>query len=163
MKKVRILLYNQVGQYPDEAMEDGLHPDSLKKQLDYLLTHGYSVVSLEEALACIQGKKELAENSVALTIDGGYEDAYTSVLPTLEEYGVEAAFFIPPALNGQKRVFHGHEIPCMGWEQVRSLAQRGMIISHSGAKRKWLHRIFYQIPNQTGSKPLCHRPHTGRR
>jgi peptidoglycan/xylan/chitin deacetylase (PgdA/CDA1 family) len=144
MRKIRILQYNQVGHYPLEAMEDGLSPESLKEQLDYLVKQGYSLVPLNEALARMEGNKELSQNSLALTIDGGYEDAYTSVLPTLEEYGVAAAFFIPPALIGQKRVVRGHEIPCMGWEQVRSLAQRGMIIGHYGCDG----RVFTQVPRE---------------
>jgi peptidoglycan/xylan/chitin deacetylase (PgdA/CDA1 family) len=144
MKKARIFLYNQIGHYPPEAMEDGLHPESLKEQLNYLLNQGYSLVSLNEALVYMRGGKELHGNSLALTFDGGYEDAYNSVLPTLEEYGVEAAFFIPPALIGQKRVVRGHEIPCMGWEQVRSLAQRGMTIGHYGCNG----RVFTQVPKE---------------
>ena len=98
MRKIRILQYNQVGHYPLEAMEDGLSPESLKEQLDYLVKQGYSLVPLNEALARMEGNKELSQNSLALTIDGGYEDAYTSVLPTLQEHGFEAAFFIAPAL-----------------------------------------------------------------
>lgn len=144
MEKFRILLYNQVGHYPPEAMEDGLHPESLKEQLDYLITQNYSAVSLKEALTWMEGKKELPGNSLALTIDGGYEDAYTCVLPTLEEYGVEAAFFIAPGLIGGSRVIRGHALPCMGWEQVRALAQRGMTIGHYGCNG----RAFTQVPTE---------------
>lgn len=144
MRKLRILQYNQVGHYPPEAMEDGLSPESLKEQLGYLVKQGYSLIPLNEALACMEGNKELSQDCLALTIDGGYEDAYSIVLPTLEEYGVEAAFFISPALIGQKRVVRGHGLPCMGWEQVRSLAQRGMIIGHYGCDG----RVFTRVPRE---------------
>ena len=51
MKKVRVLLYNQIGHYPVEAMEDGLDPESLVEQLEYLRVQGFNIVGLDEALA----------------------------------------------------------------------------------------------------------------
>jgi peptidoglycan/xylan/chitin deacetylase (PgdA/CDA1 family) len=144
MRKTRILLYNQVGQYPLEAMEDGLLPENLVEQLDYLTSNGYQIIGLDEALAYMEGKKNLPENSLAITIDGGYADAYTQVLPILEEKGVKAAFFIAPSLVGNKRVIRDHALPCMDWEQVRSLVAKGMIIGHYGCNG----RIFTRVPKE---------------
>jgi peptidoglycan/xylan/chitin deacetylase (PgdA/CDA1 family) len=133
-----------VGQYPDEAMEDGLHPESLKEHLAYLVTNGYLVVSLDEALACMEGRSEVAENSLALTIDGGYEDGYTNVLPALEEFGLRAAFFIAPGCVGANRMIRGHAVPFMEWEQVRALAEKGMVIGHYGCNG----RLFKRVPKE---------------
>jgi peptidoglycan/xylan/chitin deacetylase (PgdA/CDA1 family) len=144
MRKLRILLFNQVGQYPPEAMEDGLPPESLVEQLDYLKTNGFHIIGVDEALAYMEGKRNLPENSLAITIDGGYADAYTQVLPTLEEEGIKATFFIAPSLIGNNRVIRDHALPCMDWEQVGSLAEKGMIIGHYGCNG----RIFKQVPKE---------------
>jgi peptidoglycan/xylan/chitin deacetylase (PgdA/CDA1 family) len=125
-------------------MEDGLPPESLVEQLDYLKTNGFHIIGVDEALAYMEGKRNLPENSLAITIDGGYADAYTQVLPILEEKGVKAAFFIAPSLIGNNRVIRDHALPCMDWEQVGSLAEKGMIIGHYGCNG----RIFKQVPKE---------------
>ncbi len=156
MRRIRILMYNNVGHYPPEAMEDGIHPESLAKQLEYLIAQRYSIVTLDEAIDCMQGTKSLPENSLAITIDGGFADAFSHVLPTLERYGVKAAFFVAPGLIGNDRVIKGHSLPCMNWEQVRAMAEKGMIIGHYGCNG----RPFIKVPRKMveqdiiDSKPL---------
>jgi len=156
MRKLRILLYNQVGQYPPEAMEDGLPPESLVEQLDYLKTNGFHIIGLDEALAYMEGETNLPENSLSITFDGGYADVNTNVLPTLEKYGFKATFFIAPSLIGNSRVIRDHALPCMDWEQVRSLAEKNMVIGHYGCNG----RTFKRVPKEeieediSISKPL---------
>lgn len=144
MNKVRILLYNQIGHYPVEAMEDGLDPESLAKQLEYLRVQGFNIVSLDEALAYMEGETNLPGNSLSITFDGGYADVHTNVLPTLEKYGSTAAFFIAPSLMGTSRVIKDHALPCMDWAQARSLAEKGMIIGHYGCNG----RTFKRVPKE---------------
>jgi peptidoglycan/xylan/chitin deacetylase (PgdA/CDA1 family) len=144
MKKVRILLYNQVGHYPVEAMEDGLDPESLVEQLEYLRVQGSHIVGLDEALAYMEGETNLPENSLSITFDGGYADVHTNVLPTLEKYGIKAAFFIAPSLIGNSRMIRDHALPCMDWEQVRSLAEKDMVIGHYGCNG----RTFTRVPKE---------------
>jgi peptidoglycan/xylan/chitin deacetylase (PgdA/CDA1 family) len=156
VRKIRILQYNNVGHYPSEAMEDGLPPESLAEQIEYLLTNGYHIVGLDEALAWMEGNNELPENSLAITIDGGYADAFHNVLPLLERHGTKAAFFIAPELIGKSRTVRGHAIPCMSWDQVRALAAKGMIIGHYGCKGRAFKRVEPQIIEEDiiTSKPI---------
>lgn len=156
MKKIRILLYNQIGHYPVEAMEDGLDLESLVEQLEYLRVQGFHIVGLDEALAYMEGETNLPENSISITFDGGYADVHTNVLPTLEKYGIKAAFFIAPSLIGNSRVIRDQALPCMDWEQVRSLAEKDMVIGHYGCNG----RAFKRVPKEeieadiSISKPL---------
>lgn len=156
MKRMRILLYNQVGHYPLEAMEDGIHPENLSEQIDYLIKQGFHIVGLDQAVSYIKGKEGLPEKSLSITFDGGFADAYTNVLPILERYRVKAAFFISPAFVGGTRMFHGHSLPCMSWDQVISLREKGMMIGHYGCSGK----AFKKVPKRAveedilRSKPL---------
>jgi peptidoglycan/xylan/chitin deacetylase (PgdA/CDA1 family) len=156
MKRIRILLYNQVGHYPLEAMEDGVHPESLTEQLDYLVSQDFRIVSLDQALSYMEGKEDLPEKSIVITIDGGYADAYSQALPILEQYNIKATFFIAPRLIGKSRLIKGHALPCMTWDQVRSLMDKGMGIGHYGCDGK----AFKKVPKEAaeedieGSKPL---------
>ena len=150
MRKIRILLYNQVGRYPVEAMEDGLLTESLVEQLDYLIANGYKIIGLNEALDHMKGEMNLPENSLAITFDGGYADAYSYVLPTLEEYGLKATFFIAPSLIGNNRMIRDHALPCMDWEQVRSVAEKDMVIGHYGCNG----RTFKRVPKEEIEKDI---------
>lgn len=145
-------MYNQVDHYPIEAMEDGLHPESLIEQLDYLMKHGFHIVSLDQALSYMEGEEKLPENSLAITIDGGYADAYSQVLPILERYSIKAAFFIAPGLINGSRVIKGHSLPCMSWGQVRSLIDKGMTIGHYGCNG----RAFQKVPREIVEEDIVH-------
>ena len=156
MRRIRIIQYNQIGDYPAEAMEDGLHLESLEQQLEYLLSHDYHITGLQEALAYMDGRKDLPENPVALTFDGGFADAYGNVFPLLEKHKIRAAFFIPPALVGGNMVIRGHKLPCMKWEEIKDLAQRGMTIGHYGCNGRAFKRVPREVIEEDilATKPL---------
>lgn len=144
MKKIRILLYNHVGHYPAEAMEDGVRPESFAEQIDYLIKQDFRIVSLDQALFFMEGKEDLPEKSIAITIDGGYADAYSRALPILEKYNIKATFFIAPRFVGKNRIIKGHSLPCMSWDQVKNLMDKGMGIGHYGCDGK----AFKKVPKE---------------
>ena len=53
-----------------EAMGDGLDPESLDEQLEYLREQGFNIVGLEKALAYMVGETNLPENLLSITFDG---------------------------------------------------------------------------------------------
>jgi peptidoglycan/xylan/chitin deacetylase (PgdA/CDA1 family) len=99
MKEIPVLLYHNIGHYTDEMMEDGLPPEAFEKQMAFLAENGYRIVPLDRAIAHLNGKQKLPSKSMAITIDGGYEDASTHVLPVLKKHNFPATFFIPPVLT----------------------------------------------------------------
>lgn len=72
----------------------GMHVRLFRKQVEYL-KHNFNVVTMEDVLDSISGRKKLKDNSVLLTFDDGYIDNYTFALPILEDLGVQGSFFIP--------------------------------------------------------------------
>jgi len=81
MKEIPILLYQNIGDYPEDMMEDGLLPRSFERQMRFLSANSYKVVSLSQAVDHFNGRTKLDANSLAITIDGGYRDAFCNVLP----------------------------------------------------------------------------------
>ena len=67
MKEIPVLLYHNIGHYPEDAMEDGLQPEPLKRQMSYLSENGYNVVSLSWALDHLAGRIKLPPKSIAIT------------------------------------------------------------------------------------------------
>lgn len=113
MREIPVLLYHNVGHYPEDMMEDGLLPETFEAQMTYFAENGYMIVPLEQAVAHVNGNRKLPPKSIALTIDGGYKDAYTNVFPVLKKHTFTATFFIVPESIGTERFIKGNAIPCM--------------------------------------------------
>jgi len=109
-------------------MEDGILPETFERQMAFLAENGCRVVPLRRALAHMHGHIKLPPKSLAITIDGGYHDAFFNVLPVLRKYDFQATFFIPPEYIGNKREIRGKPIQCLRWNEVRDMIRSGMEI-----------------------------------
>ena len=128
MREIPILLYHNIGNYPERMMEDGMLPETFEKQMKFLADNGYQIVTLHQALDHMNRKTTLSSKAMAITIDGGYQDAFTNVLPVLKKYGFPATFFIPPESIGRQRTIKDDFIECLTWDQVRESRNCGMEI-----------------------------------
>jgi peptidoglycan/xylan/chitin deacetylase (PgdA/CDA1 family) len=128
MREIPVLLYHNVGNYPIDMMEDGLFPESFAFQMHFLSENGYSVVALDQAVDHLIGKIKLPPKSIAITIDGGYEDALTNALPVLKKHQFPATFFIAPAFIGSELLINGRPIQCLNWNGVDEIFRNGMEI-----------------------------------
>lgn len=107
-------------------MEDGISPRSFERQMSFLSTNGYRVVSLNQAIDHFNARVKLDTRSLAITIDGGYRDAFCNVLPVLKKHNFHATFFIAPEYIGKERAIEGNPIKCLSWEEVHELVLSGM-------------------------------------
>ena len=121
MKEKPILLYHNIGNYPVEMMEDGLSPETFAFQMNFLFENGYSVVALDQAVVHLIGKIKLPQKSIAITIDGGYQDALTNALPVLKRHHFPATFFIAPEFIGSDQLINGQPIQCVIGMELRKL------------------------------------------
>ena len=128
MKEIPILLYQNIGNYPENMMEDGILPETFERQMNYFAENGYNIVSLRQALDHINKHIKLPPQSLAITIDGGYHDAFTNVLPVLKEFQFQATFFIPPEYIGKERTIKEEPIKCLSWGEVSEIIRSNMEI-----------------------------------
>ncbi len=128
IKEIPVLLYHNIGNYPADAMEDGLLPETFRQQMSFLLENGYNIVTLNQSLDHLAGRTKLPQKSLSLTIDGGYRDAYTDVFPVLKNHNFHATFFIIPEHIGKERKINGVSVPCLSWNEVNEIAESGMDI-----------------------------------
>lgn len=106
-----------------------------------------SLVRIEEAVSLIVNRAKVNEPLVAFTFDDGFKEHATSIAPVIEEFGINAAFFINPGFidgdAGYRKnflkniVMTPHKSP-MTWEQIRELQQRGHIIGSHGQDHRRL-------------------------
>ena len=95
-------------------------PEMFDAHMAWLHEQGYVTMRMDAAARCIRGEGFCPAKAVALTFDDGYEDAFTSALPTLQRYGFTATFYIISGFVGQP----GY----MTWEQIGALRDAGMEI-----------------------------------
>jgi peptidoglycan/xylan/chitin deacetylase (PgdA/CDA1 family) len=99
-------------------------PDNFAQHLAWLHDNGYTTVRMDQLTRCLRSAATCPAKSVALTFDDGYEDAYTSALPLLQQYGFTATFYIISGRVGQP----GY----MSWAQIGAVRDAGMEIgAHS--------------------------------
>lgn len=106
-----IVMYHYVRNLKDSRFPEikGLDVSEFEEQIKYLMKH-YKIISIEEAIECLDNKKNLPENSVLLTFDDGYKDHYTYVLPILIKYNIKGAFYIPAKCFKEKKVLDVNKI-----------------------------------------------------
>jgi len=101
-----------------------LDTQMFKTELDYLASHGYQPVTLEQVYAGMARLEPLPKNPVALTFDDGYLDNYTVAFPILHAHHFAATFFVITGAVGKP----GY----MTWADLRAMHADGMAIeSHT--------------------------------
>ncbi|HQO58756.1 MAG TPA: polysaccharide deacetylase family protein [Candidatus Omnitrophota bacterium] len=97
---VPIIMYHNIESNP-AGKADTVSPEIFLRQMDFLKTHGYRVISLDNLVRGIQTGHPPGRKSVVLTFDDGYENNYTYVFPLLKRYGFPAMIFISPDFFGE--------------------------------------------------------------
>jgi peptidoglycan/xylan/chitin deacetylase (PgdA/CDA1 family) len=122
--QVPILTYHRVHAYqseykksvPDETVE----PSAFAKQMDALTQNGYQTVTQTQLYHAMFDGKPLPPKPVLITVDDGYKDDVTDILPVLKSHHMVATFYIiTDRLHEQGFVDPG---------DVRMLDQAGMDI-----------------------------------
>ena len=95
-----------------------------EKQMDYLATHNYSVISLSELLEGLRDN-QLPPKPVVITIDDGYKSTYTLAYPILKKYNFPATLFLYTNFI-EKSSFS------LTWKEIREMTKNNIEIgSHT--------------------------------
>lgn len=106
-----------------------------RRQMEYLVRHGYRAVTVDELLAT-NGAASPGGRRVLLTFDDGYLDNYTEAFPILREYGLPALIFLVAdfsrRINWWDTPLGVPETALLQPEQIREMAAHGIEFgSHS--------------------------------
>ncbi len=125
-----VLCYHDVPQKAS-ALED-VPRRVFVKQLEYLKTHGYAVVSPDDILAAQKGLRPLPDKAVLLTFDDAYRSFYDFVYPVLRLYEYPAVLSIVTSWIGQSSDYVKDK-ELMSWDQIKEVAGSDLVFvaSHS--------------------------------
>jgi len=137
---ILILCYHAVS--PSWPTPLAVTPEGLARQLRHVLGQGYVPRTLSEALAA-EGR------SVVVSFDDAFRSVRLLGLPLMQELGVAGTLFVPtdfaaeaaPMTWSELGRWSGTEqegeLRCMGWEEIRELAEAGWEIgSHTASHPK---------------------------
>lgn len=138
MRKIQILMYHQVGNFPAMTTHRATYCDYRRfaRQMAYLKIMKYRVLTMGEVVQCVQGKRDIPHKAVALTFDDAYENFYEYAFPVLEKYSFPATVYAISNFLGKPAswlALDNHLTPpLMSGERLRHIQKRGMEIgSHS--------------------------------
>ena len=107
-------------------------------QLLNALSSNVSFIRIEDAVKMIINQEHPDKPLVAFTFDDGFMDGYNVFAPVLEEFGVNAMFFVNPNYvegdDAYIRNFDDHVVLTQGkqpmrWKHLKDLSDRGHIVA----------------------------------
>ncbi len=93
-QRVPILCYHRFTAQSRRRSAMEVSAADFEAQLRLLHDQGYTIIPLSQLGAFLEGRAELPDKPVALTIDDGYRSAYTVAWPLLRKYDAPATLFI---------------------------------------------------------------------
>jgi len=97
-----------------------ISPDKFKSQLDWVSSHGFHTITMEELVGHLKHHLPLPLKPIVLSFDDGWKEHYTIVYPLLKKYHYVGTFFIITDSVGHSAY--------MNWGQIHQLAADGMDI-----------------------------------
>ena len=143
---VRILVYHAIAEIapPQDRWRLAVPPALFAAQLRWLRRHGYAVVSLEEAVAMIEGRRPMRRKAVAITFDDGFQDTLTQAYPMLQRERMPMTLFVVAGCLDAGRPFSWLEHPArfsppLTWEELQRLAADPLVTIGSHG---WSHQCL---------------------
>ena len=82
------------------------------KEMQHLKKY-YNVISIDECVEALQGKRRLDPYSAVITFDDGYASQYQYAFPILKKLGINGIFFINASFIGTDKLFWWDELQYM--------------------------------------------------
>jgi len=145
---VPILMYHRVSNVPPDAdvyrIDLTVVPEMFRAHMQYLEDEGYHTISLYQLHDALLRGTPLPPKPVVLTFDDGYTDHFTTVFPTLKEFGMTATFFV---ITGY---VDANNPDYLSWAQVGEMAEAGMSMephtkSHLGLIGRGNDFLVYEV------------------
>ena len=117
--------------------------EQLIAQFEYLKSHNYKIVPIEDILKKIKSHQDIPDSWVALTIDDGYKSFYENGLPIFKKYNYPFSVYVYVQATTHR---YGDY---MSWDQLKEVSKYGTIGLHSYAHPRLQNLTNQQIIDDT--------------
>lgn len=153
-----VLMYHRFGE--DRHPSTSVRLEQFEAHLEHLDRHGFHVVPLTDVVAAIEGRAELPDSAVAITIDDAYRSIHAEAWPRLRRHGYPFTVFVSTDAVDQGLSDY------LTWDQMREMSQDGAGFANHGASHaslierlageseaEWLTRVREDVG--TGARRLA--------
>ncbi len=126
---VPILMYHSVGYNNKVQSQYILSPEVFEQDMKWLSDHGYTAVFVSDLVHYVLHKTALPDKPVVITLDDGFLNNRTYVLPILKKYGMRAVISVVGAFC-EDSTLHPDPNPSyayLTWQDISDLADTGLI------------------------------------
>lgn len=135
-----ILQYHHVSETTPKSTS--ISPTQFEKHLTYLAEHNFKVVPLSNIVDAIKNNAYIPDKTVAITFDDAYLNILTNAKPLLDKFNYPFTIFINPAIVSRNSPHY------LSWQQLKNMADSGVIIANHGLEHNSLARISKGITNE---------------
>lgn len=126
--KVPILLYHDINQSPDKS-GIAVTPEKFEEDLIALKQAGYTTISFNDLIACIDRQVPWPSKPIIISFDDGYASNYTYAYPLLKQYHMKASFFVIGWSVGKQSMESSQTkiTPHFTWQEAKEMSDSGLV------------------------------------
>jgi peptidoglycan/xylan/chitin deacetylase (PgdA/CDA1 family) len=132
-----ILQYHHVSE--SSPSSTSITPQQFALHLQYLHDEKFAVVPLSQLISAIQKQQVLHDKTVAITFDDAYLDNLINAKPLLDKFDFPFTIFVNPGIINRNQNIKKSQY--LSWQQLKALAEEGVIIANHGFEHNSLLRI----------------------
>lgn len=127
--EVPILMYHSVCKNSRVHSDYIISPEKFEEDIRYLKANGYTAVSTSDIVGCVKNGTRLPEKSVVITLDDGFYNNLSNVLPVLQKYNFRATVNVVGKYSEQFSE-SGDKNPAyayLSWDDISALVASGIV------------------------------------
>ena len=127
--RLPVLMYHSVLKNPSSAGKYVISPDTFESDLKYLKENGYTSVLSGEVIDYVKNNGTLPEKPVMITLDDGYLNNLTYVVPLLEQYDMKAIISVVGSYTERfsAEADHNPNYSHFSWEDIQECVATGRV------------------------------------
>lgn len=125
--RLPVIMYHSI--YTDTPTEYAVSPRQVESDLQWLKSNGYNTVTAEQVIAYTQNRGNLPENPVMITLDDGFYNNLSVLVPLLEKYDMTAVVSVVGSYidNDAIKDPHNPKYSYLTWEDIEKLVESDRI------------------------------------
>ena len=127
--RLPVIMYHSILKDPAKTGKYVITPARVEEDLVYLRDNGYETVVVADLLAYVNEGVPLPEKPVMITLDDGYLNNLTYMLPLLEQYDMRAVISVVGCYVDQysEKPDPNPSYAYLTWDDIRTLSESGRV------------------------------------